>query len=49
MWSFHAFVLQKTTRACSKVRAARAARLFFLIGQIKVLICDTVVAADIVY
>ena len=37
-------VLQRTARICSKVRAARAARLFFLIGTIEFLICDVVVA-----
>lgn len=30
---------------CSKVRAARAARLYFLVPQIKVLVCDVVVVA----
>ena len=34
----HAVVLQRMARVCSKVRAARAARLFFLIEPIKFLI-----------
>ena len=40
----HAVVLQRIARICSKVRAARAARLFFLIEPIKFLIFDAVVA-----
>ena len=33
---------------CSKVRAARAARLFFVIQSMKVLICGVVVAVPVV-
>ena len=33
----HVVVLQRTTRNCSKVRASRAARLFFLIRPITLL------------
>ena len=40
----HPVVLQRIARVCSKVRAARAARLFFLIEPIKFLIFDAVVA-----
>ena len=40
----HAVVLQRIARICSKVRAASAARLFFLIEPIKFLIFDAVVA-----
>ena len=38
MWQFHVVVLQQTGRNCSKVRAARVARLFFLVLPIKSLI-----------
>ena len=43
MWKFHVVVLQETARNCSKVRAARAARLYFTIQPIKFLICDVVI------
>ena len=35
LWLLHVVVLQRTALDCSKVRAARAARLFFLVPQIK--------------
>ena len=41
---FHVVVLQHTARTCSKLRAARAARLFFLIRPIKFLVCVVVAA-----
>ena len=40
MWSFHVVVLKRTARNYSKVRAARAARIFFAIRPIKFLLCD---------
>ena len=49
MWRFHGGVLQRTARNRSKVRAARAARLFtFVIQPMKVLICGVVVAVPVV-
>ena len=43
IWKFHVVVWQTTSKCCSKKRAARAARLFFLIQPIKSLICGVVV------
>ena len=48
MWWFHVVVLQRTARNCSKVRAARAARLRFVMQPMKVLICGVVVAVPVV-
>ena len=48
MWSFHVVVLQRKARNCSCVRAARAARLFFLTPPIKFLIYGAVVAVPVV-
>ena len=38
MWQFHVVISKKTARNFSKVRAARAARLFFLVPPLKLLI-----------
>ena len=48
MWYFHVVVSQRTARTCSYVRAARAARLFFLTRPIKFLIFGVVVAVAVV-
>ena len=45
---FHVVVLQRTTRSYSKVRAARAVRLFFTTQSIKFLICDVVIPFAVV-
>ena len=45
---FHFVVLQRTALNYSKVRVARAARLFFLFRPIKFLICGVVVAFAVV-
>ena len=47
-WKSHVVIWQTTSKNCTKVRAARAARLFFLIQPIKSLICGVVVAVVIV-
>ena len=43
IWKFHVVVWQTTTTNCTKKRAARAARLFFLIQPINSLIFGVVV------
>ena len=45
---FHVVVWQRTSRNYSKVRTARAARLFVLIRPIKFLIYDVIVAVSVV-
>ena len=40
---FHVAVWQTTSKNCTKKRAARAARLFFLLQPIMFLICDVAV------
>ena len=44
---FHVVVWQTTSKTCTKKRAARAARLFFLVQPVKQLICGDVVAVVI--
>ena len=48
MWYFHVVVLQRMTRNYVKVRAARAACLFYTIPPIKFLTCDVVIAVAVV-
>ena len=45
---FHVVVRQTTSKNCTKGRAARAARLFFLFQTIILLICDIVVTFAVV-
>ena len=46
---FHVVVLQRTVRNCSKVRAARAARLFFVIQPTKLIIWSVGIPVTVVY
>ena len=48
LWKFHVVVWQTTSKHCTKKRAARAARLFFVIQPIKSLICGVVVDVAVV-
>ena len=45
---FHVVIWQTTAKNCTKKRAARAARLFFLIQPIKSLVYGVVVAVSVV-
>ena len=47
MWEFQIVVLQRTTRNCCKMHAARVARLFFLVQPIRFLIYDVDVVVDV--
>ena len=47
-WKFHVVVWLTTSKNCSKVRAARAARLFFPTRPIKFLIYGLVVTVSVV-
>jgi len=47
-YEFHVVVWQTTSKHCTKKRAARAARLFFFIQPIKLLICGVVVDVAVV-
>ena len=47
-WKFHVVVWQTTSNNCSKVRAARAARLFFLVQPMRSLFSGVVVAVAFV-
>ena len=47
IWKFHVVVWQTTAKKCTWMRAARAARLFFLNQPIISMICGVVVAADV--
>ena len=44
IWKIHVVIWQTTSKNCTKVRAARAARLFFLIQPIRSLFSGVVVA-----
>ena len=46
--TFQVVIWQTTSTSCTKKRAARAARLFFLIQPIKSLICSVVEAVPVV-
>ena len=48
IWKFHAVVWQTTSKHCTKMRAACAARLFLFIQPIKSLICGVVVDVAVV-
>ena len=48
IWKFDVVVWQTTAKHCTKYRAARAARLFFIIQPIKSLICGVVVDVAVV-
>ena len=48
VWTFHVVIWQTTSKNCAKVRAARAARLVFLIQPIGSLFSGVVVAATVV-
>ena len=48
IWKFHVVVWQTTSNNCTKVRAARAARLFFLIQPIRALFSGVVFAVAVV-
>ena len=48
MRQFQVVVLQRTTRNCCKIHAARAARLFFLVKPIRLLIHDVDFVVDVV-
>ena len=45
IWEFHDVICQTASKHCTKKRAARAARLVFLIQPIRSLICGVVVAS----
>ena len=48
MWKFQIVVLQRATRNCCNMHAARAARLLFLVQPIRFLIYDVNVLVDVV-
>ena len=49
IWKFHVVIWQMTSNNCTKVRAARAARLFFLIQPIRSLFSGVFVAVALVH
>ena len=48
IWKFHVVIWQTTSKNSTKVRAARAARLFFVIQPIRSLFSGVVVAVAVV-
>ena len=47
LWNFHVVIWQTTSKNCTKVRAARAARLFLLIQPIISLFCGVIVVVAV--
>ena len=48
IWKVHVVIWQTTSNNSTKVRAARAARLFFLIQPIRSMFSGVVVAVDVI-
>ena len=48
IWEFHDVIWETSAKNCTKMRAARAAQLFFLIQPIRSLFSGVVVAVAIV-